>query len=54
MTAGEQNNIDLLSHIYREMDEMGKEKLRQVSKQLLNIWNTVNEEKPASAAKKGK
>ena len=34
---------------YLEMDEAGKEKLKKVSKQVLNIWNTVNEKnrKPA-------
>jgi len=40
------DDIDQIRQNYMEMDETGKEKLKEVSKQVLNIWNTVNEEKP--------
>jgi hypothetical protein len=33
------------------MNEAGKEKLKEVSVQILNIWNTVNEEKPEPETK---
>jgi exonuclease VII small subunit len=46
MTVKKVGDIDQLSKIYENMDEMGKEKLKEVSKQILKIWNTVNEEKP--------
>jgi hypothetical protein len=42
MTIGKDHNVDQLSQIYREMNETGKEKLSQVSRQILNIWNIVN------------
>ena len=38
-------DIDLLSQIYNEMDETGKEKLKDVAGQVMKIWKTVNEEK---------
>jgi hypothetical protein len=44
-------NVDQLSRIYNEMNEAGKEKLKEVSKQILNIWTTVNEEKPGLETK---
>jgi hypothetical protein len=34
------------------MNETGKEKLREVSKQILNIWNTVNEGKSVDKLKR--
>jgi hypothetical protein len=43
MTIRKEHNADQLSQIYREMNETGKEKLSQVSRQILNIWNIVNE-----------
>jgi hypothetical protein len=46
MTVLKGNNVDQLCQIYNEMNEAGKEKLIEMSKQILNIWNTVNEEKP--------
>jgi hypothetical protein len=42
MDSNEANNIDLLSQIYNEMNETGKEKLKEVSDLILTIWNTVN------------
>jgi hypothetical protein len=46
MTAKKDNDIDLLRQIYGEMTEPGKEKLKEVFNQILNIWKTVNEDKP--------
>jgi hypothetical protein len=43
MTVNSDQNIDLLSQIYKEMDETGKEKLKEVSKQIKIIWDIVNE-----------
>jgi hypothetical protein len=39
-----ENDVDLLSNIYQEMNEKGKEKLKEVSDQIMNIWSTVNSE----------
>jgi hypothetical protein len=36
-------DADLLRHNYREMDETGKNKLKEVSELIFNIWNTVND-----------
>lgn len=41
---GQERDVDLLSQNYINMNETGKEKLKKVSKQLLGIWNTVNDE----------
>jgi hypothetical protein len=38
------NDVDLLSQIYQEMNETGKEKLKKVSDQIMNIWSTVHDE----------
>ena len=46
------DDIDQIRQNYMEMDETGKEKLKEVSKQVLNIWNTVNEEKPKTQNQK--
>jgi hypothetical protein len=46
MTHNKENNVDLLSHNYNEMNEEGKTKLKEVSDMILDIWNTVNEGKP--------
>ena len=35
---------DQLSQNYKEMDETGKEKLKEVSEKILDIWTTVNED----------
>jgi predicted RNase H-like nuclease (RuvC/YqgF family) len=51
MTVNLDQNIDQLRQIYGEMDETGKEKLREVSKQIKNIWNVVNEGKSISVDK---
>jgi hypothetical protein len=45
MICNEENNVDLLSQNYKEMNETGKEKLKEVSDLILDIWNTVNEDK---------
>jgi hypothetical protein len=34
----------ILRQNYKEMDETGKEKLKQVASQILEIYKTVNEE----------
>jgi len=34
--------IDELVRNYEEMDETGREKLKEVSEKILDIWNTVN------------
>jgi len=38
----EDKEIDELTRNYEEMDETGKEKLKEVSEKILDIWNTVN------------
>jgi ABC-type enterochelin transport system substrate-binding protein len=45
MTVNSDRNTDQLSQIYGEMNETGKEKLKEISDQILKIWKTVNEEK---------
>jgi hypothetical protein len=45
MACDEENNVDLLSLNYEEMNETGKEKLKEVSELILDIWNTVHGEK---------
>ena len=37
------SNVDILRQNYREMSETGIEKLKQVSEQILSIYNIVNE-----------
>ena len=37
------NDVGLLTQIYLNMDEAGREKLMQVSEKILDIWATVNE-----------
>ncbi|MDR2596946.1 MAG: hypothetical protein LBC76_06455 [Treponema sp.] len=37
----ENKEIDELVRNYKEMDETGKEKLKEVSEKILEIWNTV-------------
>jgi hypothetical protein len=49
MRGKKTRNTDQLSQIYGEMNETGKEKLSRVSAQILNIWNTVHEEKSVSS-----
>jgi hypothetical protein len=51
MIAGKEDNVDLIGQIYKEMNETGKEKLKQVAGQFMGIWSTVNGEaaKPAYA-----
>jgi hypothetical protein len=51
MTVNSDRNIDQISQIYREINETGKEKMREVSKQIFNIWNIVNEGKSISVDK---
>jgi hypothetical protein len=46
MTAKKDEGIDQLSKIYGEMSETGKEKLKEVSKQVLKIWKIANEVRP--------
>ena len=37
--------LDLLSQNYQEMDETGKEILRQTAVQFKKVWNSINEVK---------
>jgi hypothetical protein len=37
-------NVDQLSQNYKEMNETGREKLKQVAGHILDIWNTVHDE----------
>ena len=39
----EENGIACLSRNYLEMNETGKEKLKQAADKLLTIWNKANE-----------
>ena len=39
-----ENGIACLSRNYLEMNEIGKEKLKQAADKLLTIWNKANEE----------
>jgi hypothetical protein len=45
MAVKKDDGIDQLSRIYREMTETGREKLKEVSDQVLKIWTIVNEVK---------
>ena len=38
----DKKEIDELARNYEEMDETGREKLKEVSEKILDIWNTVN------------
>jgi len=38
----EKENDDQLSQNYQKMNETGKEKLKEVSEKILDIWNVVN------------
>jgi hypothetical protein len=50
-SAENENDIDLLSQNYKEMNETGKEKLKQVAGQILEIYRTVNESNERSKEK---
>ena len=39
-----QKDDDQLSQNYFKMNETGKEKLKEVSEKILDIWNVVNKE----------
>jgi hypothetical protein len=41
----EKRDNDQLSQNYQKMNETGKEKLKEVSEKILDIWNVVNEKK---------
>ena len=43
-SRGEENGAVCLSQNYLEMNEIGKEKLKQAADRLLNVWNKMNEE----------
>jgi hypothetical protein len=45
LTTRKKENVDQLSQNYREMDETGREKLKDVAEHILNIWDTVNDGK---------
>jgi len=45
------SNADILSQNYHEMNETGREKLKQVSEQILSIYNLVNGEKQKTTNK---
>ena len=40
-----QKDIDLLSQNYQEMDETGKEKLKEYSEKVFEIWKSKQETK---------
>ena len=40
----EREDDDQLSQNYLKMNETGKEKLKEVSEKILDIWNVVNKE----------
>ena len=40
-----QKDDDQLSQNYFKMNETGKEKLKEISEKILDIWNVVNEKK---------
>jgi hypothetical protein len=42
MDTNDKKEIDELVQNYEEMDETGKEKLKEVSEKILDIWKTVN------------
>jgi len=39
------DDASLLARIYLDMDEAGREKLKEVSEKILDIWATVNDNK---------
>jgi hypothetical protein len=43
-TVKDDGGVELINRIYCQMNEVGKEKLRQVSDLFLKINNTVNDE----------
>jgi hypothetical protein len=51
MVIGKNDNIDRFSHNYRGMNDTGKKKLIRVAEDFLDIYNTVNEEKPQLESK---
>jgi hypothetical protein len=44
MSDENEKDIDLLSQNYKEMNEAGKEKLKKVAGQILEIYKIVNED----------
>jgi len=44
-TPSSSAKIGALCKNYEEMNETGKKKLKEVSEKILEIWNTVNEER---------
>jgi hypothetical protein len=51
MAISKGDNIDRFSRNYRGMSDAGKRKLIRVAEDFLDIYNTVNEEKPESEVK---
>jgi len=45
-----QNNADILSQNYHQMDETGKEKLKEVSDHILEMWKIIHGEKHKNRA----
>jgi hypothetical protein len=53
MVIRKNGDVDKFSQNYRGMNDTGKKKLIRVAEDFLDIYNTVNEEKPQSEFKNG-
>jgi hypothetical protein len=51
MVIGKDGDVDKFSRNYKEMNDTGKKKLIRVAEDILDIYNTVNEERPQSELK---
>jgi hypothetical protein len=51
MVIEKNENVDRFSQNYRGMNDTGKKKLIRVAEDFLDIYTTVNEEKPQSEVK---
>jgi hypothetical protein len=53
MVIGKNGDVDRFSQNYRKMNDTGKKKLIRVAEDILDIYNTVNGERPQSELKDG-
>ena len=53
MMDNNQKDIDQLSQNYQEMDETGKEKLKEFSEKILEIWKSKKEVVNKTELKRG-
>jgi hypothetical protein len=51
MVIGKDGDVDKFSQNYKEMNDTGIKKLIRVAEDILDIYNTVNEERPQSELK---